>query len=186
MSGLLAGKVWQSALAAELKPLAAALADIASDDGTRIYPSVEYIGWLLGRTRRAVQTGLSKLRKAEILHVVWGGKGGRHSPTEYRLIESKLPSRDPWRNSASIAPFPVNGAVCDTKERSLRHKRAQPTAHKPLRTVINKTAIENRLREQKNCPECCGGGYVYVEKGGRVLKPCPRCSPGVGEKRREA
>ena len=49
MSGLLAGKVWQSALDPKLKPLAAALADIASDDGTNIYPSVSYVAWPLGR-----------------------------------------------------------------------------------------------------------------------------------------
>ena len=48
-SGLLAGKVWQSNLHPDLKPLAAALADIGNDDGTSIYQSVEYMAWLLGR-----------------------------------------------------------------------------------------------------------------------------------------
>jgi hypothetical protein len=43
VSGLLAGKVWLSNLHRKLKPLAATLADIANEDGTSIYPSVEYV-----------------------------------------------------------------------------------------------------------------------------------------------
>ncbi|HEY8228217.1 MAG TPA: hypothetical protein VIG25_23305 [Pyrinomonadaceae bacterium] len=52
MSGRLAGKVWASGLAAHLKPLAAAMADIANDDGMSLYPSVAYLGWLLSKVSR--------------------------------------------------------------------------------------------------------------------------------------
>jgi hypothetical protein len=147
MSGLLAGKVWQSNLASHLKPLAAALADIANDDGTSIYPSVAYMAWLLGKGRRSVQTGLSELREAQIIEPVGHDKGGRSQPTEYRLIESNLPKRVPWkelRKGAESAPFPeIKGAVSDTKGRSFEHERAQlstervqPTAPDPSVTVI--------------------------------------------------
>ena len=98
MSGLLAGKVWQSALEPHLKPLAAALADIANDDGTKIYPSVAYMAWLLGRSPRQIQAGLSELRNLKVLKVVTSTSGGRGHTTEYRLIETKLPSRPPWKD----------------------------------------------------------------------------------------
>jgi hypothetical protein len=100
MSGYLAGKVWQSALAPHLKPLAAALADIANDDGTRIYPSVAYVAWLLGRSPRAVQDGLAELREAGVLAVVAFPDGGRGRATHYQMIESALPEREPWPKGA--------------------------------------------------------------------------------------
>ena len=103
MSGFLAGKVWQSALSAELKPLAAALADIANDDGTSIYPSVPYVSWLIGWSERSIYRGLGKLRKNGILRVVEPGGGkrpdGTPATTEYRMIEEQLPQRPPWRIS---------------------------------------------------------------------------------------
>lgn len=140
MSGLLAGKVWQSDLASHLKPLAAALADIANDDGTSIYPSVAYIGWLLGKGRRSVQVGLSELREARVIEAVGTDKGGRGQPTEYRLIEANLPKRMAWhelRKGAENALFTEpKGASDDTKGRILRHERAQPSAPDPSLTVI--------------------------------------------------
>lgn len=119
MSGFLAGKVWQSALAPHLKPLAAALADIANDDGTSIYPSVAYVAWLLGRSERAIQNGLSDLRAEGILKVEGHGCGGKGHPTEYRLIESALPRRPPWKEhrqtkGETVAPFEQGTAKPDS------------------------------------------------------------------------
>lgn len=104
MSGLLAGKVWQSALEPHLKPLAAALADIGNDDGTSIYPSVAYLAWLMGRSERSIQDGLAALRSGGVLVVIMQG-GGRYRTTEYQLIEAKLPVREPWRKGATAAGF---------------------------------------------------------------------------------
>jgi hypothetical protein len=96
MSGYLAGKVWHSALDADLKPLAATLADIADDDGTSIYPSIEFVAWRLSCSRASVDRGLRELRDAKILEVVSQG-GGRGKTTEYQLVEEKLPKRPPWK-----------------------------------------------------------------------------------------
>lgn len=96
MSGYLAGKVWQSDLDPELKPYAAALADIANDDGTSIYPTVEYVSWLIGVDRRTVQRAIGQLRDRGILVLVRPG-GGRGNPSEYRLEEEALPARRPWK-----------------------------------------------------------------------------------------
>ncbi len=134
MSGLLAGKVWQSDLASHLKPLAAALADIANDDGTSIYPSVAYMAWLLGKGRRSVQLGLSELREAQIIEPVGHDKGGRGQPTEYRLMEANLPKRVSWqelRKGAENAPFvSVKGASGNSKGRISEHKRAHSTTER--------------------------------------------------------
>jgi hypothetical protein len=95
MSGYLAGKVWHSALEADLKPLAATLADIADDDGSSIYPSVAFISWRLGRVESCVREGLQKLREKKILIIVKNG-GGRGNTTEYFMNESALPQRPKW------------------------------------------------------------------------------------------
>lgn len=105
MSGYLAGKVWQSGLEPELKPLAACLADVANDDGTSIWPSVAYMAWLMGRSERQIQTCMQKLREAGVLVVVSGGKGGRSKSTEYRMIEESLPKRERWKNHAESTWF---------------------------------------------------------------------------------
>jgi hypothetical protein len=138
MSGFLAGKVWQSDLAPSLKPLAAALADIANDDGTSIYPSVEYVAWLLGKGERSVQRGLAELRRMAVLEVVAYPSGGRGCATEYRLIEERLPKRVPWRQyrmkkkGAILAPFieGVKGDGRDTKGEVSQSQRVQFSTRK--------------------------------------------------------
>lgn len=142
MSGLLAGKVWQSNLSSHLKPLAAAMADIANDDGTSIYPSVAYLAWLLGKGERSVQYGLDELKGLGVIEAVAYESGGRGKATEYRLLEDRLPQRVPWkefRKGATSAPFGTRkGAtvglqtVQSTTERvQLETQRVQPVAPQP-------------------------------------------------------
>ena len=97
MSGLLAGKVWLSALAPHLKPLAATLADIANDDGTSIHPGLEYVAWRLGASIRTVSRNIGELLEQEILQVV--SPAHHHQKPEYKLHEEKLPKRESWRQS---------------------------------------------------------------------------------------
>jgi hypothetical protein len=153
MSGLLAGKVWQSALDSHLKPLAAVLADIANDDGSSIYPSVAYIAWLLGKGRRSIQVGLSELKALGIIEALGNDKGGRGQTTAYQMIEENLPNRVTWkelRKGAESARFTnLKGASGDTKGRILEHERAhfttervQPTAPDPLVDPLVDTSKE--------------------------------------------
>jgi hypothetical protein len=157
MSGLLAGKVWQSNLHPDLKPLAAALADIGNDDGTSIYPSVAYMAWLLGRSTRSVQDNLKKLRYLKVLKVVTDLNGGRYRSTEYQLVESALPTREKWQTNHAIASGfrPKKGPACSEKQRSLRlklrsleHESTNPSSYKPLRTVIE-PSVEPRPHTQR-------------------------------------
>lgn len=94
MSGLLAGKVWMSALKPTLKPLAATLADIADDDGTSIYPTIAYVAWRLGAGQRTVTRGIGELLLIGVLVKV--DEPHHHRPAEYTLIEAALPKRDGW------------------------------------------------------------------------------------------
>lgn len=129
MSGLLAGKVWQSNLDSHLKPLAAAMADIANDDGSSIFPSVAYLAWLLGKGERSVQHGLSELKNLGIIEAVAFERGGRNHTTEYRLIEAKLPYRLPWkgvRKGATSAPFiSAKGEIPDIERVKKSAQRVQ-------------------------------------------------------------
>ncbi len=142
MSGLLAGKVWQSNLDSHLKPLAAAMADIANDDGSSIFPSVAYLAWLLGKGERSVQNGLSELKNLGIIEAIAFEKGGRNHTTEYRLIETNLPYRLPWkevRKGAISAPFNSGKGEIPGKERvqkstqrvQLSTERVKPAAPDP-------------------------------------------------------
>jgi hypothetical protein len=132
MSGLLAGKVWHSDLPADLKPLAATLADIGDDDGTSIFPSIAFIAWRLSRSRSAVDEGLRKLREIGVLEVVKQG-GGWHTTTEYRLVEEKLPKRLPWKT-------PVYRVAVEKREKppclheeppGLGRRDTRPTGYNP-------------------------------------------------------
>lgn len=132
MSGLLAVKVWFSNLHRRLKPLAATLADLANDDGSSIYPSVEYIAWRLSSSKRVVRSALADLRKAGVLRAERNATGGRGLTTEYRLIEANLPKRASWRgsqNPAESAPFTMqNPAKRDGKPCKKRRERVQNSA----------------------------------------------------------
>src|SRR5687767_1400019 len=95
MSGYLAGKVWQSNLDGVLKPLTACLADIANDDGTKIYPGIPYLCWLMDKSERSIQYQIKALLKAGILVVVSEStRPGEY--TEYRLDPGRLPKRRKW------------------------------------------------------------------------------------------
>src|SRR4051794_19402745 len=94
MSGFLAGKVWQSNLPPHLKPLAAALADVANDNGTSIFPTFGYTAWLLSCSKRRVSRGIASLVDMGILELVETTRYRRSA--EYRLRVEMLPLRAPW------------------------------------------------------------------------------------------
>jgi hypothetical protein len=135
MSGLLAGKVWLSGLSSKLKPLAATLADIANDDGSRIFPGVPYVTWRLGWSERSTRAGLKALRRLGVLETAIEGGHGPGSLTEYRLVEANLPQRPPWKKGANPAPFLFDmGAKRDSR-------RVQNATSKGAKSSINSECI---------------------------------------------
>jgi len=105
VSGYLAGKVWHSGLDPRLKPLAAALADIADHDGTSLYPSIEYLAWLVGTSDRTVQRQLRDLIQSGVVALLRPG-GGRGNLPEYALHETALPKRSPFKKGVNSSSFP--------------------------------------------------------------------------------
>jgi hypothetical protein len=89
MSGRLVSAVFASALPAWLKPYAAAYATFAADDGSRVFPGVQKIARMVGRSRRQVYTATAVLRAPGILQIE--NPHGPHRPTRYRFVESALP-----------------------------------------------------------------------------------------------
>lgn len=136
MSGLLAGKVWQSALAPHLKPLAATLADIADDDGSNIYPTFEYVAWRLGSSVRKVQRGMEALLSEDLQVLELVTPAGHYRSAEYRLIEDRLPKRPKWAK-------PIGGKARGqgrhrvTHEKSLKGDTVSPMNSTPMGDISN-------------------------------------------------
>lgn len=181
MSDYLAGKVWRSDLDGDLKPLAAALANCGSDDGTSIYPSIAYLAWKLSRSERAVQYGMGKLKELGIVVILNGAAGGRGKTPNYRLMESALPAREAWSGSTTAlekgATYDEKGATYDTKGCSLEQERVQPIApDKVVEQVVETTKSETlkpvELENQKQETECrvCGATGLHNCGGWRSEK----------------
>jgi hypothetical protein len=162
--------VWLSDLPRNLKPLAATLADIANDDGTSIYPSVEYVAWRLSSSHRAVRAGLAELRENGVLELLSAARqdgspaGGRTLLTEYRMIEAKLPKRAPWQGKpANPACFSKRKhAKHDTKACKLRHESLQKTA---------KNATVSLRKRQGTVSEPCGNLFAASQRGDSRHRP---------------
>lgn len=94
--------------------LALALADHASDDGTRVYPSVKALAEKTRQSERAVQYQLRKMQQVGWLILVGAGHGGRGMSREYRISQD-------WINGADFAPIKkganddIKGAIHDEK-----------------------------------------------------------------------
>lgn len=107
--------------------LALALADHASDDGTKVFPSVEALAEKTRQSVRSVQYQLRSMQASGWLILVSSGNGGRSMTSEYRI------SID-WIKGAEIAPIQngandsANGANDDIKGCNPRQKRVQPVA----------------------------------------------------------
>ncbi|GGX11277.1 helix-turn-helix domain-containing protein [Pigmentiphaga litoralis] len=107
--------------------LALALADHASDDGTRVYPSVDALALKTRQSVRSVQYQLSRMLKSGWLVLVNSGNGGRGQHREYRISPA-------WLKGADIAPIEngaidaTKGANDDAKGCNPRPERVQPVA----------------------------------------------------------
>lgn len=141
MSVKVMSAVWDSDLSSDEKMVALALADWASDGGESIFPSRSHVAWKVGKSVRAVQYTINKLRRQGILVPVGWKTGGRGRWRIYRLDVSKLPARPAWSPQGEdvalspreeVAPSERQSATYDTTECNLAHDRVQPVAHDPL------------------------------------------------------
>ncbi len=153
MSIKLMSQVWECDLAPNLTLVLLAMADIARDDGSRCYPSVGFLAWKCGYSRRQIQNIIKILRVRSILLLVnydQGGRGpdGRGHSTEYLIRLADVPLKKSYRlqllekdKGAIITPLTVKsttdkgeahctpkGAICDIEGCNLEHARVQPTS----------------------------------------------------------
>ncbi len=88
-----------------------AMADHASDDGSRCFPSTDMIAWKLGYKPSAVQKIMRSLRDTGILIVV--SDAVRHRPTEYRIDLSAAPQKVDFMTWQATHGRHVGGGVQD-------------------------------------------------------------------------
>ena len=107
--------------------LALGLADHASDDGSRIFPSIKHLAEKTRQGERSVQYQLRRMEESGWLILVNAGNGGRNQHREYQISPN-------WIKGADIAP-PLKGATDDrkgatddTKGCNPQHKTVQPVA----------------------------------------------------------
>lgn len=93
-------RVWELDLPHNQKWVLLALADIADDDGTHCYPSVDYLAWKTDYSDSQVRRIMSQLRKSRLIVPVAFETGGRGKSTHYHLhLENgsqKLPFVPAW------------------------------------------------------------------------------------------
>lgn len=102
MSVYITALVWQYHWTHPEQAVLLALADHAHDDGTHIYPSVEYIAWKSEYSERQVQRILSDLKAKGILEPVRYQRGGRGHATEYHLHIEKGVKKSPFQKKGDI------------------------------------------------------------------------------------
>lgn len=106
---------------------ALALADHASDDGTRVFPGIKALAEKTRQSERTIQYQLRRMEESGWLILVSAGNGGRSMTSEYRI------SLD-WIKGADIAPIQkgasddIKGASDDTKGCKPEQKRVQRVA----------------------------------------------------------
>lgn len=89
-------RIWDSALPQHLKQTLLAYAKhVNPTEGHVTRPSLERIGWLVGKSARAVSTDVKELETLGLLVPVGNRKGGATSP-RFLIDVSALPTRDPW------------------------------------------------------------------------------------------
>jgi hypothetical protein len=98
------------------------------EDGRGLFPSVDYLAWLLGVNRRTVQRQMSALRDLKIIEPETGARGGRGLTPGYRFLAGNLPRRPSWAEErvTRVSPFsaPERAAFTTPKGRHFVTERA--------------------------------------------------------------
>lgn len=115
MSGKIMGSVYDLDLSHVDQAVLMAMADHAEHDGTKVFPSVEYVAWKTSYSERTVQRSISRLRKAKILKLV--RKARHHLPNEYRIDIAAGPRKapfDPENRGDTVTPLQATEEVPPT------------------------------------------------------------------------
>ena len=97
MSVKLMGQVWELKLDHATSYVLIAMADHASDDGSRCFPSVGYLSWKTNYSIRQVRRILGNLEDTGIIIPVAHQNGGRGYATEYQLVLAAAPRKESYQ-----------------------------------------------------------------------------------------
>lgn len=201
MSIELMSRVWKCDLPPNLTLVLLAMADIARDDGSRCYPSVDFLAWKCNYSRRQIQNIIGSLRAKAILLVVrndQGGRGmdGRGQSTEYLIKVDHISPKAEYVRSSSraskkgedVAPLTVQsttkkgeahctheGETCDKEGCNLRQGRVQPTSPNPLVNsndpLVNSLSDSREENQDRETPEYQFWESVLAELQSQVTRP---------------
>ena len=94
-------QVWEKQVDHPEQAILLALADHADDDGSSVYPSVEYIAWKTGYSARQVRRIQNGLREQGVLVVVQASPG---RTVEHRLNLTVLPQKAAFNPGQIVTP----------------------------------------------------------------------------------
>jgi len=104
--------VWEHEFSRSEQAIMLALTDHASDDGTRIFPSIARIAWKTDYSERQVKRIIKTLTKNEVLVLVC--KASRHRPNEYRVDWTAAKPKDGFRGDITVSPLDGEESRGDT------------------------------------------------------------------------
>lgn len=120
--------------------IALALADHASDDGTRIFPSVARLAKKTRLSERTVQRILGKMCDSGWLVLVKNEDGGRGNTREYRINSD-------WIKGDNLSPFNV-----EKGDTAVSQKGDTAVSPEPSLTINNKSYVKNGSKSVSDGP----------------------------------
>jgi len=152
MSGRVVSLVLESALPAWLKIYAAAFASFASDDGSKVFPTLKRIARMVGKSERQAQRATTELRRLAILEVLT--PSGRATATRYHFHVERLPLPGAGESRPlfhGVAMFPQRKMAKAGLEKRFPQLQQQLTGHRcridPSSTLRTNTARALRARK---------------------------------------
>jgi hypothetical protein len=115
MSVALMSEVWRLELTHAHQSVALALADHGDDDGSNIYPGIEYIAWKTGYSERNVIRILEQLEAIKLIRKVGErgiGKGNRQG---YKMSVENVPLKPPMPRPKHDKPSRYSALKDDTE-----------------------------------------------------------------------
>lgn len=90
------GQVWELDLPQNQLSILLAMADHARDDGSSVYPGIDYLAWKTGYSERNITRIIEQLEASGIIAAVSHRNGGRGHVTEWQIDITKGVKKSPF------------------------------------------------------------------------------------------
>ncbi|KQX34674.1 helix-turn-helix domain-containing protein [Variovorax sp. Root434] len=158
--------------------LALAMADHASDDGTRIWPSVDELARKTRQSRRTVQRQIGKMVASGWLELVSAATGRRGSTNEYRVSAAWVGGADLPARGVNVSPLPddaedsTGDRLTPLKDTEVIHTGDRLTPHEEGARGVNGDA-------RGDTSDAWGDTAMTPESSGTIMNHTP-LPPGGG------